>query len=515
MAENLKAFESLKENGKDSLNSQEKADLRKISPDDIKSQREKVWEKSFTVDGKSMKLKDIVKNLAFDEEWEKAELMINGKKVAIGWQSELWAAIQVYAIAHNKTIGRAWIDGKVGRDTVRWLQSTQNAVKAEKKSEVVNNTWEKIDMNQIKTHNFTPEFNKLWVTKKFKNMKLLSDYWILNYQAYAWSLVKEKGEWKITYTSEIDWKSKTIDLRIKRDVNDKVDAMTLAKQIANTVLKAEKILNISIKNTSAEKWINTFNERMISDGLIRKWANLQGIDFGVTTYNNGRIMVKDKWWKKLSSELKNWWFMLNNTDVTTNWNFDATKFNRIISQKCLNEAIKTVKIDINKSVDNLPRPSSLSNHLYLYINSCNSLIKNVKAYNRPKSFEPEITKINNLKKNYESQNQYLNEKKRISDVVSKVKDLWNNSANFVKNFDEILPLIKSVVVVNKDSSVKYKYTIDYNTKARMKFINSASSAGEKPIRRQEYNKLIDQILSTRMSVRQWWDQLYTIDTKNK
>ena len=42
MAENLKAFESLKENGKDSLNSQEKADLRKISPDDIKSQRVKV-----------------------------------------------------------------------------------------------------------------------------------------------------------------------------------------------------------------------------------------------------------------------------------------------------------------------------------------------------------------------------------------------------------------------------------------------------------------------------------------
>jgi hypothetical protein len=36
-----------------------------------------------------MKLKDIVKSLTFDEEGEKAELKINGKKVAIGWQSEL------------------------------------------------------------------------------------------------------------------------------------------------------------------------------------------------------------------------------------------------------------------------------------------------------------------------------------------------------------------------------------------------------------------------------------------
>jgi hypothetical protein len=42
MAESLKAFENLRENVKNSLSSQEKADLRKISPDDIKSQREKV-----------------------------------------------------------------------------------------------------------------------------------------------------------------------------------------------------------------------------------------------------------------------------------------------------------------------------------------------------------------------------------------------------------------------------------------------------------------------------------------
>ena len=98
MAESLKAFENLRENVKNSLSSQEKADLRKISPDDIKSQREKVWEKSFAVDGKSMKLKDIVKNLTFDEEGEKAELKINGKKVAIGWQSELWVRLSPSAL---------------------------------------------------------------------------------------------------------------------------------------------------------------------------------------------------------------------------------------------------------------------------------------------------------------------------------------------------------------------------------------------------------------------------------
>lgn len=171
MAENLKTFESLKENGNASLSSQEKADLRKISPDDIRSQKEKVWEKSFVVGGKLMKLKDIVKNLAFDEEGEKAELKINGKKVAIGWGSELWAAIQVYAIAHNKSIGRAWIDGKVGRDTVKWLQSTQNSVKAEERAK---KTPEKpVDQDEVKEQSVARLVNAIYTeyVGKYKDAK--------------------------------------------------------------------------------------------------------------------------------------------------------------------------------------------------------------------------------------------------------------------------------------------------------------------------------------------------------
>jgi hypothetical protein len=39
---NLQAFENLKENKEQSLSSQEKADLRKISPEDIRSQKEKI-----------------------------------------------------------------------------------------------------------------------------------------------------------------------------------------------------------------------------------------------------------------------------------------------------------------------------------------------------------------------------------------------------------------------------------------------------------------------------------------
>ena len=178
----------------------------------------------------------------------------------IGWPSELWAAIQVYAIANNKSIGGAWIDGKVGKDTVKWLQSTQNRMAAERREnkEPISESWEKINMTEIWTHNFTPEFNKLWMTKKFQKMGLLSDYGILTYQAYDWSLRTQKGDWRITYISEIDKKSKSIDLRVKRDVNNKVNSMDLAKDIAAKVTAAEKALRIEKNNGSAEKWINDF-----------------------------------------------------------------------------------------------------------------------------------------------------------------------------------------------------------------------------------------------------------------
>ena len=66
MAENLKAFENLNEEGKDRLTAKEQTDLNKISAEDIRSEKEKIGEKQFKFYGKTMKLKDIVKNLQFD-----------------------------------------------------------------------------------------------------------------------------------------------------------------------------------------------------------------------------------------------------------------------------------------------------------------------------------------------------------------------------------------------------------------------------------------------------------------
>ena len=74
MAENLKAFENLSEEGKDRLSAKEQTDLNKISAEDIRSEKEKIGEKTFKVDGQTMKLKDIVEKLQFDPDGKTARL---------------------------------------------------------------------------------------------------------------------------------------------------------------------------------------------------------------------------------------------------------------------------------------------------------------------------------------------------------------------------------------------------------------------------------------------------------
>lgn len=336
MAGNLKAFENLKENENASLSSQEKADLRKISPEDIRSQKEKVWDKAFTVDGKSMKLKDIVKNLTFDWEGEKAELEINGKKVAIGWQSELWAAIQVYAIANNKTIGRAGIDGKVWRDTVRWLQSTQNKMAAEKKEnkEPTPESWDKLDVNQLDTHNFTPEFNALKKTQRFQEMWVLKQYWELNIVKWKyWKVLNDKGECQIYYKSKEDGLDKKISVKVDLDVNNKIDSKALAKKIVDIVEKSENVLAKEKKENNIVNSVESFDVRKLSP---KSQAYLKKKNFIL----NNKLDLKDGMfsWTWIAFDSK--WnlhfgdaFIIpkNNIDSTyVWWKFNQEKFKSII-----------------------------------------------------------------------------------------------------------------------------------------------------------------------------------------
>lgn len=421
MAENLKAFENLKENENASLSSQEKADLRKISPDDIKSQKEKVWDKSFTVDGKSMKLKDIVKSLTFDEEGEKAELKINGKKVAIGWQSELWAAIQVYAIANNKTIGRAGIDGKVGRDTVRWLQSTQNAVKADKK-ETVDWPKEKISWGDLVNKPF-------WkYIKPEKNIKLLEERGIMNPQTGCLTPTN-KASYIKDKKLKFDYKFGKDTLKVEVPVNENKYHEIDPKQVAHDIIKAtidkQNEHKIDQKNQSVEDGINDFKEKNITDPLIKKWATSKGIDFTCRTYDNGRVAIFDKKQKKISYEgIKSWGFMVNNQDLLTNWKFDAGKFNAKLKEKCNAVALKEVKADLAKVEDWIrKRPFGSSSDAEKIIKKTGELVNEIDSCNSGGQLNPERARAVDLKKSAETKKFCYDELDKMDKDISELNKL--------------------------------------------------------------------------------------------
>lgn len=457
MAENLKAFESLKENENASLSSKEKADLRKISPDDIKSQKEKVWEKSFVVDGKSMKLKDIVKNLIFDEEGEKAELKINGKKVAIGWESELWAAIQVYAIAHNKTIGRAWIDGKVGRDTVKWLQSTQNAVKADERSKKNPETDPQSKENMLGWDELLVKpFTKY--VKPEKNIPLFKERGIMDPQTGCLTPTNKssyKKDKMLKFDYNFGWKILKVEVPIVENKYNEINAKALADSIRKATIDRQNEHKIDQKNKAVEDGIDDFKEKNITDSLIRKWATSKGIDFVCKTYDNGRVAIFDKNRKKISYEgIKSWGFMINNTDLLTNWKFDAAKFNAKLKEKCNAVALAEVRADLAKTekgikdikvgkASDADKVAEESKKLINEIDSCNS----------GGQLNPEKTRAINLKKSAEVKKFCYDELDKMDADISSLNRMSKTLTK--ENKDKVEEVIRKYSTLTKLSAGKY------------------------------------------------------------
>lgn len=447
--ENLKAFEDLKENADRSLDDREKADLNKISPKDIQHQKNKIGEKRFNIDWSSMTLKNIVQNLKFDAKGQKVTL--NWKP--IGWQSELWAAIQVYAIAHNKTIWSTWIDGKVWVNTIRWLQSTQNDMKAEKR-ESVPQSWEKIWMNELWNHVFTKEFNALWKTRLFKEMKLLTSDGYLNFQRYGWRLINERGEWRITYQSKIDGKTKTIDLRITKDRNDMIDCAVLAKNIADKVTAAEKALDTSTKNIWVNEGIESFRELKITNPVIRKWASEKNINFRCHAYNNGRIKVYDANGTNLG--VNGGWFMLNNTDLLTNGSFDETKFNNILKNKCYSMAVNGVKNYINRASNWINNTKiTRSAEAEWVIRRYGNLIKEIDWFNDKSSFSKEKQQVVDAKNLAETKNFCYKELDKMNRDIRTL----NNMSKVLehKNKQKIIDTMKKYTLLTQRWQGQFNY----------------------------------------------------------
>lgn len=438
MAENLKAFEDLKETTANSLDAKEKADLNKISPEDIRSEKDKVGDKMFVVDGQSMKLKDIAKNLKFDVAWTTATL--NWKKIA-RW-SELWAALQVYAIAYNKSIGRFLIDWKLWTNSVAWLQGAQTEAKVgtaprqpekpedsdEVKEQNVGRLLNAIYTDYVGRYN-DPKYNLL-NTKSgadngtLKNKKLDGDKVTITYRSAVWN--KENQTIVVDASKCKTWKQYSVD-KFWKAIEDAIKAKENALQKAENDRKAKE--KLEAENKLITDWINKFNESSLSNKVVKKYLVDNKFNFSVKSINNGNVSFEDgKWWNfvKSRSELLDW----------TN-KFNSSRFESIVTSNYLGKATNYVKGTINTSKDAIKNmPMSNMNQADSYIRKCDELITKIDSYWAGDAFKVERNAVVAMrssaeatKRRYETNKENQDAYKAKSGEMNKDLDTMKSKAN--------------------------------------------------------------------------------------
>ena len=489
-AEALKKVDDLKETWAGSLKKEEKDLLNSLTKAEIESKKAVIESKTFVIDGKKVSLPQIVKDVKISPDREKSTLY--GKPIAR--QSELWAAIQLYVIIHNKSVGKPLIDWKVGRLTNEGIADTQTDVKAGKKAVENEVQVKNMSVAELKYKSFreyiTPKSN----IKYFEDKGILDSYTgVLNFQNKDTYAKDNCLKFKHKYA----WKTVEYSVPLKQDANHKINPNELARSLAANATAAER----NVRSNKAEAWIDSFRESNITDPVIKRWTEIAGINFACDTGKGGSITIRAvSKWKNLATITRQ-----NNSVLKSDWSFDSAKFNNVLKEAWLNVAEKAVKDEIQKSIDWLPAAHTLHRvNVDSYVTSCNNLKQKVASYGHSNDFKGEMAKIENVKTKYVNQKNYLDARKKVDDVMNNILKLWDNNDKFIKNFDSILTEFKKIAKVEKDPNVKYKYTVKYNNTLRQKFEKAGAD------KKQEYNKLIDNAVNARRNIKQWWDSLYTI-----
>lgn len=492
MAENLKAFDNLSEEGKDRLSAKEQADLNKISAEDIRSEKEKIGEKTFKVDGQTMKLKDIVEKLQFDPDGKTARL--NWKSISFQsefWGSDLWAAIQVYAIAYNKSIGKFKIDWKVYEGTIAWLQWAQTAAKVDKQPKQPEG-WNESD--EVKEQNIArlltaiytdyvgkyndPKYNLL-NTKSgvdngtLKNKKLDGDKVTITYKSAIWK--KENQQIVVDASKCKSWKLYSVD-KFWKAIENAIAAKEAKLQQDEINRKNKEKIEQQDKNIIA--WINAFKAEDFSNKFVKKYMK-----DGKLKFKNASVVARTvKFsvnWKEVTTS--------RNGLLNANGTFNKNEFKSRMESKYLAEAKAHVKNSVKTSLDALETTMSNVNNSKSAeeaLKKCADLKSEVKWYWDDLLFRSELNSLANKETKLTKQFDYFKAKDKVNSTVQEVSDIlkWVNLNNMNNKYDEALRSLAKVISVSKIDNNNYK--LDY-TKSRYR--GKFAAVGKT----SEYDKLID------------------------
>ena len=455
--EKLQAFKELKETTENSLNETEKTNLNKINADDIRAEKTMIWDKTFKIDWQDMKLKDIVTKLKISSDGRTATL--NWKQIAK--ISELWAAIQVYVIANDKGVGSTKIDWWVWKNTIIWIQSAQNSIKAEtwRTPDKPGQNIENLDnIDEILTKNLLKYFWSPAEQKKYSETYKILD---TNTWKLIWTLDKTNKKLVVSYDSvydKYDWqKHKSISIPFNKFVNSDatVDTSKLVKNIKDAIQSNEVADKAEKQRKSIQEWIDNYTERSIADALMKRYLIETEKDFKYGWTNNGLVKIINK-------KTGNYWNVDQKVLLDSNNKFSSWKF----AWELVNH-YKTYAI--NREKDKLAKVKKDTQGL--------SIPKKIDSY---KSIIDEVNWFwDKYKNDFAAEKNDAVKRKWYYETVKKISNVRNIIENPKSTQQDKIKALSTVVVVKDgvwNDGVVIK-VIDYSNNVRAKYaaVNAKAS----------------------------------------
>lgn len=404
--------------------------------------------------------------------------------------SQLWRWSELMAFLQIAAWWNLSPDWKFVANTALAFSALLDEPKTPTKSKETSSTnFEKVNLNELTTHNFYAEFASLFWDKVANTYK--NTYKLFKSTNWTFTFVNNlNGNITIKYTSEhskiqqsISFKASAIQ-KANLNIDNQKLLETVKTKIDNNEAKLKKenmkeSILIGIEDVEAKAFSPLIQEYLASQWWITAWE----IDFHSWIRSSGMEVKWDKLhitypWK--GSGWKNLIVAYKLSDIQTNNQFDQDKFVKLISQRLNPRSKERKKWVLESEYNNLANNniSSISNwtSIYYFIGRYNTLKSNIDKYtNQWVSVDDKIKKYIPVKlEALTNQKNYLIAKNWIDGDIEDFEErnskkmsradilkLWKDIESRVSSLEKWTLYLKTSKINIKDAFTKANKTVDY------------------------------------------------------
>ena len=471
----MKAIEAINNlDGKETLSDQEKKSLNNLERNDYVQAKTELGDTTITVYDETKPIKDIVTEIA------QGEMNPEG----IRWEN--WAKIQAYLIANGQDLHgwmwKLWIDGslwKYSREAIKntkTITETETPTKTEKQE-----TTESVETNNAILYSSSSELlnadlidhlvadGTQWETcynlLKESQDELGNPTYTLK-QSY---FNNKTNTFTIYYTSEETQKKESITIK-----SDEITSKNAKWQVRYNIEKFGESIADKINEEEQKlhrKKIEEGNKRFDQEIMDEGKQNQELINNGIKDFNYNTIknpLIKEYFTKTqqhgkilqcsegtistitIQNKLTNTENKLKLTDITTNKQFDAQKFEQQLNKLYENSAISYIKENFNKRIQNFGDISKINlNTLNIAKTTFNRLYHDFQKTTIQEGemlprweFQEQYATLSNLKQRLEKQETYLLANKKIEELIPEIEEAFDGIERLSKDTIKVENTIK-------------------------------------------------------------------------